>query len=200
MRPLYRAAGCRQRNKRWQRQEREAEYYFGSIMNRSLASITRDEIERLHILIGKRAPVQANRAMSLLRAVYNHAIKKGWQGTNPVVGLDYNRETSRDRFVMPDEMPFLLYALEKEPRETMRDFFMTLLLTGARKGNVQNMRWEQIEWRFECWHIPDTKNGQPLTLPLTPEAMEILHRRKQSAKGPWVFSQRGNSTKPINNP
>jgi integrase len=51
------------------------------------------------------------------------------------------------------------------------------LLTGARKANVLSMRWDEINFERGTWNIPETKNGDALTLPLIPEALEILNHR-----------------------
>ena len=40
------------------------------------------------------------------------------------------------------------------------------MFTGARKTNVMEMRWEQIDWHNKTWRIPDTKNGEPIVIPL----------------------------------
>ena len=97
-------------------------------------------------------------------------------------------------------MPFLLWAIENEKNTTLRDFFKMLLFTGVRKGNLQAMRWEQMDWNFGYWRIPETKNGQPLVLPLTEKALEVLQQRKKTAKSVWVFPQKDRADKPIVSP
>lgn len=62
------------------------------------------------------------------------------------------------------------------------------------------MRWEQIDWHFKHWRIPDTKNGEPLTLPLVEKAIEILSDRKKQAESPWVFPQEEDAKKSYRNP
>lgn len=180
---------AKQRNKRWKDREKEIEKYLKPLLKCPLSSITRDDVEFLHLKIGKTAPIMANRVMALLRAIFNYAIKKGWEGKNPVLGFERYKEVSRDRFVQPEEIPFLLKAIDSES-PLMRDFFMTVLLTGARKGDVQKMRWEQIDWNLCSWKIPETKNGQPLLLPLTEKALGILQERRADSNSPWVFPQK----------
>lgn len=186
---IYIERYARQRNKRWKDREKEIEKYLKPLLKCPLSSITRDDVEFLHLKIGKTAPIMANRVMALLRSVFNYAIKKGWEGKNPVLGFERFKEISRDRFVQPDEMPFLLDAIDSE-NQLMKDFFKMLLLTGARKGDVQKMRWEQIDWIYCTWKIPETKNGQPLLLPMTDMAIEILKTRKEDSNSPWVFPQK----------
>ena len=65
---------------------------------------------------------------------------------------------------------------------------LTALLTGARKTNVQAMRWADIDFTTNLWRIPETKSGKPVVVPLVAEAVALLSQRKESANGsPWVF-------------
>ena len=43
------------------------------------------------------------------------------------------------------------------------------------------MAWAEIDFDEETWKIPKSKNGDPITIALPPEAMEILIRRKGEA-------------------
>lgn len=187
------------RNKTWQAQEREIAYGLKPLLHKPRDSITRDEVDRLHAKIGQRSKVQANRIIGHIRAAYNHAIRKGWEGRNPAVGFQAFKEKSRDRFILPEEMPFLIQSLEEE-NALNKDFFWLLLLTGVRKTNLQQMRWEEIDWHFCNWRIPDTKNGQPLTLPLVEKAIEILKRRRGEVESHWVFPQEDDAKKCYRNP
>ncbi len=74
-----------------------------------------------------------------------------------------------------------------------RDFVLLSLLTGARKGNVLAMQWCDLNTEQGYWRIPDTKNDEPLTVPLVPEAVAILQARRaqQPANNPWVFPGTG---------
>jgi integrase len=63
-----------------------------------------------------------------------------------------------------------------------------LLFTGARRSNVAEMRWDEIDLERAVWRIPRTKNGRPQMVPLVPPALNILKsRRETSGESPWVF-------------
>ena len=51
------------------------------------------------------------------------------------------------------------------------------------------MSWNEISFELETWTIPKTKNGDSLTVPLTPNALDILQRRYESENKheTWVF-------------
>lgn len=92
------------------------------------------------------------------------------------------------QYELHNEMPFLLSALGEERNEVARDYLYLSLFTGARKTNVLQMRWEQIDWHNKTWRIPDTKNGEPVVIPLSGKAEEILEGRlKFSNANPWVL-------------
>ena len=79
-----------------------------------------------------------------------------------------------------------------EPSEQIQDYFMLLLLTGVRRANLLAMRWDEISFERKEWRIPETKNGEPLTVHIAPQAIEILKRRKEEAAEAggdieWVF-------------
>lgn len=133
----------------------------------------------------------ANTALALLHAIYEKARnKRWWTGENPAHGVDRFKETSRDRFLQVDELPRFFKALGEEPNETIRDYFLIALLTGARRSNTLAMRWDEISFERGEWRIPTTKNGTPQTITLTSEALAILQARKGNSSE-WVFPAGG---------
>jgi len=80
--------------------------------------------------------------------------------------------------------------------EVTRRALQVLLLTGQRKGEVLQMRWEQIEETYEgaTWTIPaaNSKNGKSHRVPLTTTVVDLLRnlRDGMSSPGgpsPWCF-------------
>ena len=175
--------------KSWKYDEREINKYLPHWFNRKVSDISKHEIALLHGKIrDNNGLYQANRILERLRAMYNKAIEWGWEGTNPTLGIKKFKEKSRDRFIQPDEMPLLIEALEAEQNEVARDYLFVSLFTGARKSNVLKMRWDEIDWNNKTWRIPESKNGEPVIIPLTDQAEMVLLRRKIADQGsPWAF-------------
>jgi len=174
--------------KSWIYDQREIIKYLSHWFNRKLSDINKPEIRHLHETIHKKNGLyQANRMLERLRAMYNKAIEWDWEGINPTAGIKKYKEKSRDRFIQPHEMPHFMYALNTEQNETVRDFFWILLLTGARKTNTLQMRWQEINWELKSWRIPDSKNGEVLNLPLIDRVVEILRTRRFLTNSEWVF-------------
>lgn len=76
------------------------------------------------------------------------------------------------------------------PNELIRDYCLISLLTGVRRSNVQEMQWHQINFDRAEWRIPTTKGGDPQTVTLSDEALEIL-RNRQGCHDIWVFPGKG---------
>src|SRR5208283_2135252 len=69
---------------------------------------------------------------------------------------------------------------KNEPDADLRDFIVISLNTGARRGDVLNMRWQDILWEANSWTIPKPKNATPYTIALLPVVVEVLkHRRAE---------------------
>ena len=76
----------------------------------------------------------------------------------------------------------------------LQHFFLLLLLTGARRSNVQAMRWDEIDFTTALWRIAgaDAKAGVPIVVPLTVAAVGVLRARHEAnGTSPWVFPSRG---------
>lgn len=176
----------------WVYDEREVNKHLSHWFKRKISSITKDEVARLHGKLGKESGIyQANRILERVRGIFNKAIEWGWRGENPAKGIKKFKERSRDRFLNGTEMPRFLKALEMEENETARDFFKILLMTGVRKSNALTMRWEEVSFEDKTWRIPETKNGDPLTIPLNDHVIELLKERKLKSLSPWVFEGDG---------
>ncbi|MEJ1372589.1 MAG: tyrosine-type recombinase/integrase [Candidatus Sedimenticola sp. (ex Thyasira tokunagai)] len=189
---LYLSRHGKLHKKSWENDQAQFDRYLESWKARKLSNIRKSDIQRLHAKIGDKAGVYAaNRLLSLLHTMFNKAIDWGWEGANPAHGVKKFKEKSRERFLEADELPRFFQALAEEPNDTVRDFFLISLLTGARRDNVLSMRWEQVSLNRTTWTIPDTKSGDPHTIPLIPAAVEILEARKADSDDEWVFPGTG---------
>ncbi len=157
-----------------------------SIGKLKLTAVTHKSIMAVHAGLSH-IPTTANRTVSLIKAVFNWAREHElWDGTNPAERVKKNRETSRQRYIQPTELSLFFEALA-ETEQPARDFFMLALLTGARRSNVLAMRWADIDLNECVWRITaeDAKAGEPMNIPLTPEAMTVLKQRQKDSV--WVF-------------
>lgn len=158
-----------------------------------LSRITDIDVSKLHRTIGEEHPTTANRVIALVSSLFGYATeRKFFNSKNPAMGVKKFPETKRDRFLQSDELPAFFKALSEETNDTLRDYILISLLTGARRSNVMEMRWDQINFNLAQWRIPMTKNGEPQTVTLSPEAIEILKSRCE-CDPVWVFPGTGAS-------
>jgi integrase len=165
---------------------------------RKLDAITSAEVRGLHTSIGKKHPTMANRVVELLSTIYNRASEWGYGGVNPANGIEPFKETKRDRFIKPDELPRFFKELTADTSLDFQHFVLLGLLTGARRTHILGMRWQDTDIESATWRIPDTKNDDPQIVALVPEATEILRARSPKATG-FVFpadSKTGHITAP----
>lgn len=176
--------------KSWQEDERTFKNYLKPLSAKKISKIEKDSVKSLHIKIkNDNGLYVANRALALLNTMFNHAINWGWDGNNPCTGIKKFKEKSRDRFLQPDEIKRFFQALEEEPNQTAKDYVYLSILTGARKSNVLSMSWDEISFDRCEWKIPETKNGDSITIPLTEESIRILKSRKELNKIEFAGSE-----------
>lgn len=173
----------------WEEDEQRYKQYLEQPLGKKkLSTIDRQSIATIHANISRAGhPAVANRVLAVVSSVYGRAIEWGLVENNPARGIRRNKEHSRDRFLQSDELPRFFAAVAEEPNPMIRDYFLLSLLTGARRGNVLAMRWQDLNLTEGLWHIPETKNGTPQNVTLSPEAVEILAARKVAAEVGAVY-------------
>ena len=190
---IYLERHAKVRKRTW----REDETYYrrhleGRLGKKKLADITRADVAAIHARIGKERPTHANRVLALISSIFGRAIEFGlWDQLNPCMGIRRFQEQSRDRFLSGDELRRFFEAMEQEPNDTTRDFFSVALLTGARRANVLEMRWSDVDLEAATWRIGRTKNGNPQTVALVEPVVELLRDRKRQASSVFVFPGKG---------
>lgn len=179
----------------WYEDEANYRLYLDKpLSSKKLSAITRQDIAKIHHKITKAGySTQANRVLALISSVFNWGISVDLCNANPAHGIKRNKENERDRFLQADELPRFFEALSQEPNETIRDYFLISLLTGARRSNVLAMRWQDINFDRHEWRIHMTKNGTPQTVALSPEAIKTLLHRKPTENTIFVFPGKGKS-------
>lgn len=178
--------------KTWQEDLSQYNRHIIKLKNHKLSDLEKSDIQRLHSKLGNDSgQYAANRVLALLHSMFNHGIEWGFCENNPAHGIKKFKEKSRERFLQSDELPRFFKALMEEPNITIRDYILISLLTGARRDNVQCMRWEQINFDEQTWLIPETKNGDSHKIPLVKTAIDLLNNRKVDSTSDWVFPSNG---------
>jgi integrase len=165
--------------------------------NRPIGNITKADVRRVILDLGREGShCTANRALGLIRSMYNRASEWGlFDKPNPAAGITKFKTKSRERFLVSDELPRFFEAVAQETNQDIRDYILLSLLTGARKSNVLGMCWADLNLDRALWTVrgEESKNGDPMVVPLMPEALAILRNRKPDEAVEFVFPGRGKS-------
>ena len=131
------------------------------------------------------APYQANRAVAVLSKMFNMVIKLGWRTDNPAKGIERNHEDRRERFLSADELTRLGEALDNHPDRQAAAIIALLLLTGARKGEMLAMRWQDLDLDTGTWTKPSahTKQARIHRVPLSEPARALLTKLRAETAG-----------------
>ena len=179
------------RKRTWRQDQQTFDRYLRRHRNKPFAEIDGEWLGKLHRKIGQRAPIAANRLLSLLSAMFK--FERSSQ-PNPCRGIDRYWETERARRLTAEELPRFAAAVEQYESEggnpTMADVLRTLLWTGQRSGNVRAMRWQDLDLDGATWTLPGEffKNGRPHVAKLPNNIVEMLRGRRRFANGyAYVF-------------
>jgi Arm DNA-binding domain len=106
-------------------------------------------------LTKQRGPYAANRAMRVLRAVYNHAQKYApeLRGMNPVSIVEFNPEKRRDTGMGKEDLSAWHRQLMRLPNPVRREFHLFMLLSGSRPDALSKARWEHLDLSRGALHI-----------------------------------------------
>lgn len=180
--------------------------HLAAIASVSVEKLTRREVRAAHRMASEVAPVEANRTLALLRAAINWALSEGYwkaadlaEGENPAARVKANPEKHRREWLQPEELPDVLQAIDAEADPWLRAFFRMLLFTGARKGEMLNLKWADVDLRRKTVTFRATKNRDDHTLPLSAEAVKLLKALPRTLGNDYVFCGHAKG-KPIVNP
>lgn len=178
---------------------RTVDLYLRDWSGRPLCEITRAMVLAKHREISdQRGALTANSVMRHLRSVYNFvAASNDDLPPNPVAILAQARawapEKRRRRLVPANALGRWWSAAMGEP-PLSRDFLLVALFTGMRRREIGQLTWDQIDLRSRVLNIPTTKNGDPLSLPLSGYLTQVLRERRLLVGGSkFVFPTRSAS-------
>jgi integrase len=154
-------------------------------------------------IIEKRGNAQANLDMRFLRSLMNFASGQYEDRNgqplvkdNPVTVLtktkSWYRVERRQTIIKPHELSAWFAAVNNLNGSQVKDYLILILFTGLRRQEAMKLQWNQVDLKAKTLTIIDTKNRNPLTLPLGPFILKLLKARKSIATdSPFVFPGTG---------
>lgn len=170
-------------------ERRIRKHVIGTLGARRVKDVTTADVSKMFYAIGESAPVEANRIRTLLHRMYELARKWGFtdpQRINPVADVEPFKEKSRERFASVDEIPALWAAIGAEDAP-VAVLFRLILLTGMRKNEALRLRWRDVNLSRATVTLIDTKAGEPQTVALSPQAVEVLRELPRGVGNAALF-------------
>ncbi len=188
--------------------ERHMRRSFSDWADKPISNITRDLCSARFSEMTERGPAQANQAFRILRALINYAMEAYRPGgvpillENPVKVISgkkmWNPNVAKSSRI-PMERIGAVWNMVQERRtspavlaigQTGADVAIFLMLTGCRWSEAAQLTWDRVNLDGGFWNLPDPKNHNPVTLPLSAPVRNMLENRPRVEGNPFVFPAR----------
>ena len=163
--------------------------YFGTMRMKDIEK--RDFGQLINDQLPDYKPGSINRVIILLRYMFNLAIKWEIEGVfrNPTAGIPLLKENNQvERFLSAEEAKALLIAIKASKNPMLQHIVSMLILTGARKREVLDAKWEDFDMERTSWRIPNTKAGKARIVPLSDAATALLTNLRKKKRSPYAFA------------
>jgi integrase len=156
----------------------------------SVESVTEPDVSHWHAGLGN-TPIQANRALSVLSSFMAWAVRHKYRDANPCRSLVRYRERVVNRYPGASELKQLAAAIDELTAEgSLNPYFAAgakvLMMTGARRSEVFEAKWDWLDLERRCLVLPDSKTGAK-AIALPQAAIDIIVALPRLADCPWIF-------------
>jgi integrase len=136
-------------------------------------------------------PGAASRVMQTFGSILSWAVSQGIIETSPAAGVRKPAGQKRERRLTADEFKALgriLNEMEADEFEAWQPVaeLRLLALTGCRLGEVENLRWSEVDFDGSVLRLDDTKTGRSVR-PLGEPAKDVLRAITPREGHPYVF-------------
>jgi len=109
---------------------------------------------------------------------------------NPVKEIKNLKDDNKiERYLTEQQTIELLNAVRQSESEMLQFIVLFLIYTGARKREVLDARWRDIDWAQKSWRIPKTKSGKVRHIPLSTGAMKLLEHLRLKVRDGLLAEQ-----------
>jgi len=133
--------------------------------------------------------VSLNREIMCLKTIARRAVLNRQILWNPIQGVRLFKENPRSRVLTTDEYQRLLAGCAPY----MRPIVELAYMTGMRRGEILNLRWDQIDFQEKVivLEASDTKTQERREIPLDDVLADTLKKVPKTLNCPYVFTHRG---------
>jgi integrase len=153
----------------------------------------RDCLDLIDGIVDRGAVSMARQVHAHLHRLFRWCVGRGIIEANPMADLPKPGEaTKRERVLTDDELKSVWKAA-KEVGWPFGSVVQLLVLTGARRSEVAQLRWPEIDGATIELTGARTKNGEPHSIPLSKPALAIIGGLPKIANSDLVFTTNGKS-------
>ena len=178
--PSLQLKHCARHNKPQTARETERllrQHFVSRWAARDVREISRQQVVAvLDKLVERGVGSTGNHALSAIRKFFNWCVERGVVEVNPCAGIKAPaRNISRSRVLSDEELALVWQGVEVQGFP-FRDIVHLLILTGQRRSEIGEMRWEDIDLGECLWSIPPERNksNRPHSVPLIGKALQII--------------------------
>ena len=127
-----------------------------------------------------------NRALVMLRYGFELALKWKMYGihSNPLKEIkNLVFDNKIERYLNSDQTQELMKSIQESENEQLQYIVLFLIYTGARKREVLDAKWIDIDQERKSWRIPKTKSGKIRHVPLSAGALVMLDKLRLKLNG-----------------
>ena len=132
----------------------------------------------------------AARTVGLLGGIFQFAMRERLITANPVRGVERFRDKKSQRFLNADEIARLTSALKNArdagASEHAFNIIYLLMVTGARRNEIEGLRWSEVDVQHGVIRLEDAKTGAR-TIPLGDGAVAFLKSLHARGASKYVF-------------
>lgn len=181
---------CQRHNRSWREQQRILQrHVLPRLGDLPIDAVRRRDVARMVDDLGH-MPQAARVALAAVRKLFNWAIERGIVEANPCTVIKAARVQRRDRVLSDDDLRRVWQAAE-QAGYPFGPFVQVLLLTGCRRGEIADLRWDDIDGDVLTIPSERFKTGRPHVVPLSRLALEVLASAPRIEGQAHVFAGRG---------
>ena len=157
-------------------ERRKLSFWLEALGDKPIIDITTVDInEAISTLPSHFKNATINRYISAISVVFSYACRQYGLHTNPVRNIPSLPENNeRIRFLSEAERTRLFSSCRASQWDKLYLLVLLAITTGARKGELTKLRWNDIDFDRRTAYVATTKNGQPKVLPLTDSVIREL--------------------------
>jgi integrase len=178
-------------------QKARTQHWVDLLGDRYMVDITTSDIsDAINKLPKALSNATKNRYKAAVSVVFSYACRQYGLTHNPVQNIrSLPENNARIRFLSDSERSSLFEACRGSQWGKLYLLVLLAITTGARKGELINLRWKDLDFDRQTAYVETTKNGEPKVLPLTKDVIVELTRFKDQTPQ-LIFNSEIKTSKP----